>query len=400
MEGILGEMLDIDKYRSQISAIKKFVEVNQYVTLNYINKIFNSPNEELFDEIEEYLDCEGIEIIRDADDLFLDEPTDDELLAEYNHSLEIEKLDDEVKIETISLDPVKAYLLDIGQVELLDASKEIYYAELIKKGNEAETALLNRKNLSDKEVNDLKELSKMGITARQILIEANLRLVVSIAKHYLNRGLTFMDLIQEGNLGLIKAVYRFDPSKGFRFSTYGTWWIRQAITRAIADQARTVRIPVHMVEAINKLNKERTRLTQKLNREPTNAEIAIEMGITEKKVEYILQIAQDTISLDISVGDDDESILSDLLIDTSLISPMQYAENQYYKERVDALLSTLTPREEQIIKLRYGLIDNIQHTLEEIGREFGITRERVRQIEIKAIRRLRHPSRIKILKEK
>lgn len=393
-------MLDIDKYEGQISSIKKFAEANQYVTISYINKIFNSPTEELFDEIEEYLDGEGIEIIRDADDLFLDEPTDDQLLAEYNQSLDEEKTESEIKTDAVTLDPVKAYLLDIGRVDLLDASEEVYYAEQIQKGNRAENALLNKKNLTETQIQELKELSKNGIAARQILIESNLRLVVSIAKHYLNRGLSFMDLIQEGNLGLIKAVYRFDPTKGFRFSTYGTWWIRQSITRAIADQARTVRIPVHMVEAINKLNKERTRLTQKLKREPTNGELAIEMGITEKKVEYIIQIAQDTISLDTSIGDDEESVLSDLLIDTSLISPMQYAENQLYKERIDALLATLTPREEQIIKLRYGLIDNIQHTLEDIGREYGITRERVRQIEIKAIRRLRHPSRIKILKEK
>lgn len=392
-------MLDIDKYEGQISSIKKFAEANQYVTISYINKIFNSPTEELFDEIEEYLDGEGIEIIRDADDLFLDEPTDDQLLAEYNQSLDEEKTESEIKTDAVTLDPVKAYLLDIGRVDLLDASEEVYYAEQIQKGNRAENALLNKKNLTENEINELRELAKNGIAARQILIESNLRLVVSIAKHYLNRGLSFMDLIQEGNLGLIKAVYRFDPTKGFRFSTYGTWWIRQSITRAIADQARTVRIPVHMVEAINKLNKERTRLTQKLKREPTNGELAIEMGITEKKVEYIIQIAQDTISLDSSIGDDEESVLSDLLIDTSLISPMQYAENQLYKERIDALLATLTPREEQIIKLRYGLIDNIQHTLEDIGREYGITRERVRQIEIKAIRRLRHPSRIKILKE-
>ncbi len=392
-------MLDIDKYEGQISSIKKFAEANQYVTISYINKIFNSPTEELFDEIEEYLDGEGIEIIRDADDLFLDEPTDDQLLAEYNQSLDEEKTESEIKTDAVTLDPVKAYLLDIGRVDLLDASEEVYYAEQIQKGNRAENALLNKKNLTETQIQELKELSKNGIAARQILIESNLRLVVSIAKHYLNRGLSFMDLIQEGNLGLIKAVYRFDPTKGFRFSTYGTWWIRQSITRAIADQARTVRIPVHMVEAINKLNKERTRLTQKLKREPTNGELAIEMGITEKKVEYIIQIAQDTISLDTSIGDDEESVLSDLLIDTSLISPMQYAENQLYKERIDALLATLTPREEQIIKLRYGLIDNIQHTLEDIGREYGITRERVRQIEIKAIRRLRHPSRIKILKE-
>lgn len=393
-------MLDINKYKNELNSVKRFVEANQYVTISYLNKVFNNPSEEILDEIEEYLDGEGIEILRESIDFFDIEPTDEELLEEFNNESKLKKEDDFSKESKNINDPVKMYLTDIGRVNLLDAEEEAVYASLIQEGNRAEKLLLNKDNLTIDEITDLKELSKKGIEARQILIESNLRLVVSIAKHYLNRGLTFMDLIQEGNLGLIKAVYRFDPSKGFRFSTYGTWWIRQAITRAIADQARTVRIPVHMVEAINKLNKEKTLLTQELNREPTLVELANHLGISEKKVEQLLQISLETVSLDVLVGDDEDSTLGDMLVDTSIINPLEYTENQIYKEKIDALLATLTPREEKIIKMRYGLLDNIQRTLEEIGKEFGITRERVRQIEIKAIRRLRHPSRIKMLKEK
>lgn len=393
-------MLDINKYKNELNSVKRFVEANQYVTISYLNKVFNNPSEEILDEIEEYLDGEGIEILRESIDFFDIEPTDEELLEEFNNESKLKKEDDFSKESKNINDPVKMYLTDIGRVDLLDAEEESVYASLIQEGNRAEKLLLNKDNLTSDEITDLKELSKKGIEARQILIESNLRLVVSIAKHYLNRGLTFMDLIQEGNLGLIKAVYRFDPSKGFRFSTYGTWWIRQAITRAIADQARTVRIPVHMVEAINKLNKEKTLLTQELNREPTLVELANHLGISEKKVEQLLQISLETVSLDVLVGDDEDSTLGDMLVDTSIINPLEYTENQIYKEKIDALLATLTPREEKIIKMRYGLLDNIQRTLEEIGKEFGITRERVRQIEIKAIRRLRHPSRIKMLKEK
>lgn len=392
-------MLDIEKYKNEIKSIKKFADANQYVTISYINNVFNNPSEEILDDIEEYLENIGIEIVRETLDIFDEEPTDDELLEEFNNEEKLKKEEFTNKDFNIG-DPIKAYLNDIGKVNLLDANEEAYYAGLIQKGNHAEKALLNKENLNTEEINNLKEISKNGIAARQVLIESNLRLVVSIAKHYLNRGLTFMDLIQEGNLGLIKAVYRFDPSKGFRFSTYGTWWIRQAITRAIADQARTVRIPVHMVEAINKLIKERTKLMQSLNREPTNLELANALGISEQKVEYILQISQETVSLDMMIGDEEDSTLGEMLIDSSIINPLQYTENQIYKEKIDLLLSTLTPREEKIIRMRYGLIDNIQKTLEEIGKEFGITRERVRQIEIKAIRRLRHPSRIKLLKEK
>ena len=281
----------------------------------------------------------------------------------------------------------------------MDYEQELKCALDIQAGNKAEKALVTNK-LTATERAHLKKISMIGLEARQLLVESNLRLVVSIAKHYVNRGLTFMDLIQEGNIGLIKAVYKFDPNRGFRFSTYGTWWIRQAITRAIADKGRIVRLPVHMVDAVNKVMKERNFLVQSLKKEPTNQELADHLGISKEKVDYILQISQDILSLDQTIDEEEDMILSDVIPDNSMVNPGEYLENVEYREKIDKMLKTLTPREEKIIRLRYGLDDNIIHTLEDIAKEFNITRERVRQLEIKAIRRLRHPSRIKIIKEK
>ena len=280
----------------------------------------------------------------------------------------LQKIMSEVNID----DSVKMYLRDIGKVPLLTAAEEVKLAQRMAEGDEE---------------------------AKNRLINANLRLVVSIAKRYVGRGMQFLDLIQEGNLGLMKAVEKFDYTKGFKFSTYATWWIRQAITRSLADQARTIRIPVHMVETINKLTKTSRTLLQQLGREPTQAEIAEAMGIPESKVMEIQKIAQDPVSLETPIGEEDDSHLGDFLEDQSAVAPMDAAEAKMLKAQVEEILNTLAPREAMVLILRYGLKDNRPRTLEEVGRVFNVTRERIRQIEAKALRRLKHPNKMKKLKD-
>ena len=269
-------------------------------------------------------------------------------------------------------DSVKMYLKDIGKVALLTAEDEVELAKRMEEGDEE---------------------------AKMILSEANLRLVVSIAKRYVGRGMQFLDLIQEGNLGLMKAVEKFDYTKGFKFSTYATWWIRQAITRAIADQARTIRIPVHMVETINKQVRATRQLLQKLGREPSPEEIAEYLGCPEEKVREIQKIAQDPVSLETPIGEEEDSHLGDFIEDDRALSPSDVAESNMLKEQLIQVLNTLTPREEKVLRLRYGLDDSHPRTLEEVGKEFNVTRERIRQIEAKALRKLRHPNRLKKLKD-
>ena len=279
----------------------------------------------------------------------------------------------EQALSDISLDdPVKMYLKDIGEVPLLSADDEIDLARRIQEGDEE---------------------------AKKKLSEANLRLVVSIAKRYVGRGMLFLDLIQEGNIGLMKAVEKFDYQKGFKFSTYATWWIRQAITRAIADQARTIRIPVHMVETINKLTRVSRILLQTLGREPTPAEIAKEMGVSEERVREIQKIAQDPVSLETPIGEEEDSHLGDFIEDDRTITPSDSVSTTMLKETLLSVLNSLTPREEKVLRLRYGVDDGRPRTLEEVGKEFNVTRERIRQIEAKALRKLRHPSRSKHLKD-
>ncbi len=284
-----------------------------------------------------------------------------------------EELDTMFAHEGIAVDdPVRMYLKDIGRVPLLSADKEVELAERLINGDE---------------------------TAKNQLVESNLRLVVSIAKRYVGKGMYFLDLIQEGNLGLMKAVEKFDYTKGYKFSTYATWWIRQAITRSIADQARTIRIPVHMVETIHKVSKASRQLVQELGRDPTATEIGELVGLDAARVSDIMKIAQDPISLETPIGEEDDSHLGDFIPDSDTLTPSDAAAYQLMREQLNNVLSTLTPREELVLKLRFGLTDGRARTLEEVGQEFDITRERIRQIEAKALRKLRHPSRSKKLKD-
>ena len=288
-------------------------------------------------------------------------------------NFEADKMDKFLNSEGLAIDdPVRMYLKDIGKIPLLTPERETYLAEQIALGNK---------------------------DAKDELIEANLRLVVSIAKRHVGKGMYFLDLIQEGNLGLIKAVEKFDYSKGYKFSTYATWWIRQAITRAIADQARTIRIPVHMVETIHKVSRTARQLLQEFGREPTTDEIAESLGITAEKVREIMKIAQDPVSLETPIGEEEDSHLGDFVEDTDSPAPSDSASYSLLREQLCNILHTLTPREEQVIKLRFGLEDGRPRTLEEVGKQFQITRERIRQIEAKALRKLRHPSRSKTLKD-
>ena len=393
-----------------------------YVSITELLKIVNEESEE-FDEVTRILDTENIDLVHDedieslssddpdkmADDFegFIGDLESDPEFSEFTNEIEQElkskDIDDLVSnITTVQADdPVKMYLKEIGQIPLLSTTRELELARAVQFGLSAEYSLKcienGKRKATEEEIAKLKEVVEEGNDAFNILTESNLRLVVSIAKKFLGRGLPFQDLISEGNMGLMKAVKKFDPTRGFKFSTYATWWIKQSITRAIADQARTIRIPVHMVETINKLVRTQRKLTQELRREPKPQEIAAEMGITVEKVQQIQKIAQEPVSLETHVGEEDDSTLGDFVHDTEMPNPLDYTMNEKFKEEIDAVLKTLTPREEKVIRLRYGFGDGKPRTLEEVGKEFGVTRERIRQIEAKAIRRLRHPTRQKKL---
>lgn len=345
----------------------------------------------------EFIDGEEL----DEDEVLDDDLSDEDLDEEDSIAEEISQLEktfanaSHAKIN----DPVKMYLKEIGQIPLLDPKEEPIIARQIQEGEEAKEAMKNP-DLSDEEKKKLAKVIADGEQAKQTLISSNLRLVVSIAKKYVGRGMLFLDLIQEGNCGLIKAVEKFDYTKGFKFSTYATWWIRQSITRAIADQARTIRIPVHMVETINKLTRIQRQLVQDLGRDPLPEEIAEKMeNISAEKVREIQKIALDPVSLETPIGEEDDSHLGDFIEDKDTLSPDDYTNNQLLKDEINAVLQGLTEREEKVLRLRFGLLDGRTRTLEEVGKEFNVTRERIRQIEAKALRKLKNPNRCKRLRD-
>ena len=345
----------------------------------------------------------GIDIV--TEDFTNDIPEDMEPAMEEIAEIEEEELvDPNSLVDSFNIDdPVRMYLKEIGKVPLLTADQEVELATAMSAGREAKERLAeleeSGETLPEDEMAALKKQLKAGERAKQQLAEANLRLVVSIAKRYVGRGMLFLDLIQEGNLGLIKAVEKFDYTKGYKFSTYATWWIRQAITRAIADQARTIRIPVHMVETINKVIRVSRQLLQELGHDPSPEEISEEMNMPVDKVREILKIAQEPVSLETPIGEEEDSHLGDFIPDEGASEPSEAASFTLLKEQLVDVLSTLTPREEKVLKLRFGIEDGRTRTLEEVGKEFNVTRERIRQIEAKALRKLRHPSRSKTLKD-
>ena len=361
---------------------------------------------EKFEMVIDYLEQNGIDVLKISND----DDVDDDIILDDEDEVEVEKIDLSVPEGVSVEDPVRMYLKEIGKVPLLSADEEIELAQNMEDGavaTEKINVLKGRLDgASEEEKAEIKEEIKTlqrdvdkGADAKKRLAEANLRLVVSIAKRYVGRGMLFLDLIEEGNLGLIKAVEKFDYKKGYKFSTYATWWIRQAITRAIADQARTIRIPVHMVETINKLIRVSRQLLQELGREPSPEEIAKEMNMPVERVREILKISQEPVSLETPIGEEEDSHLGDFIKDDNVPVPADAAAFTLLKEQLEEVLGTLTEREQKVLTLRFGLEDGRARTLEEVGKEFNVTRERIRQIEAKALRKLRHPSRSRKLKD-
>ena len=402
-----------EKLRELLSMAKKKKNVLEY---QEVNDFFSDMelNEDQINHIYDFLDNNGVDVLREtvSDDDILDSI---DLISDDEEDIDIENIDLSVP-EGVSIeDPVRMYLKEIGKVQLLSADEEIHLAQVIEEGDsykqrchEIEKKLRKPESLEAKEelTKKLASLKKegqkkidAGEAAKKRLAEANLRLVVSIAKRYVGRGMQFLDLIQEGNLGLIKAVEKFDYNKGYKFSTYATWWIRQAITRAIADQARTIRIPVHMVETINRLMRTQRTLLQELGREPTQEEVAREMKMPVERVAEIQKISQEPVSLETPIGEEEDSHLGDFIQDDNVPMPADAAAYTLLKEQLLDVLGTLTDREQRVLRLRFGLDDGRARTLEEVGKVFDVTRERIRQIEAKALRKLRHPSRSRKLRD-
>ena len=357
LEERIGELIELGKKQ-------KFITFEQLVESL---KGLDMDNDSL-DEIYNTLMDNDIQVIAEEDEDVTDEDGVPKIGLEEPIILDDSEITKDININ----DPVRMYLKEIGRISLLSPEEELALSERVAAGDE---------------------------DAKNELAESNLRLVVSIAKRYVGRGLLFLDLIQEGNIGLMKAVDKFDSDKGYKFSTYATWWIRQAITRALADQARTIRVPVHMVETINKMSRIQRQLTLELNREPSEEELAKKMGISVEKVREVIKISPEPVSLETPIGEEDDSHLGDFIKDESSMSPEEYATNEILKEEIKSVLMTLQVREQEVLELRFGLVDGTCHTLEEVGKKFNVTRERIRQIEAKALRKLRHPSRAKKLKD-
>ena len=375
--------------------LKELLEKGKHTGKVTTKELYDAMEESNFDvekvdQLYALLERENVEVMEEADD-------EGFTLTENN----ADQFESALSAEGVAIDdPVKVYLKEIGRVPLLTPEEEVNLALTIKAGSEAKEKYdADPDALSEEEKAPCLKAIKKGVAARKRLSEANLRLVVSIAKRYVGRGMQFLDLIQEGNLGLIKAVEKFDHTKGFKFSTYATWWIRQAITRAIADQARTIRIPVHMVETINKVKKVSSQLLHEQGKEPTAEEIAERLEMSVDKVREIMRVAQEPVSLETPIGEEEDSHLGDFIPDDEAPVPAEVASHTLLREQLSEVLDTLTEREEKVLRLRFGLVDGRPRTLEEVGKEFNVTRERIRQIEAKALRKLRHPSRSKKLKD-
>lgn len=395
-----------EKLKNLLELGKKKRNILEYQEISDFFRDMNL-DEEKMEKVLDFLEANKVDVLRisDGDD------EDDDIILDDEDEVEVEKIDLSVPEGVSVEDPVRMYLKEIGKVPLLSADEEIELAQKMEAGSVAvekipllkerlaETGDEQEKEEIQAEIKALQLDVDRGSDAKKRLAEANLRLVVSIAKRYVGRGMLFLDLIQEGNLGLIKAVEKFDYRKGYKFSTYATWWIRQAITRAIADQARTIRIPVHMVETINKLIRVSRQLLQELGREPTPEEIAEEMKMPVERVREILKISQEPVSLETPIGEEEDSHLGDFIKDDNVPVPADAATFTLLKEQLEEVLGTLTEREQKVLTLRFGLEDGRARTLEEVGKEFNVTRERIRQIEAKALRKLRHPSRSRKLKD-
>ena len=392
-----------------IEMLVEQAKAKSFLTISDIEKSLTKADEDKIEDIIAALEEKSVDVVSEKElvdvkvkdgedgDVEVDDDEDSDVEMDLNFAAQIEEellldksFEDNVAIKVD--DPVRMYLKEIGRVELLDADSELQLAKDVALRDvtraEYDEKLLNGEDLDDAYKMHVREIIFKGDLARSKLVEANLRLVVSIAKKYVGRGMQFLDLIQEGNMGLMKAVGKFDHTKGFKFSTYATWWIRQAITRAIADQARTIRIPAHMVETINKLVRTQRQLIQELRREPTPEEVAARMEITVEKVQIIQKVAQEPISLENPVGEEEDSTLGDFIPDQDTLTPLEFTSKEMLKRELDDVLETLTDREEKVLRMRFGLLDGRTRTLEEVGREFGVTRERIRQIEAKALEKI------------